>query len=198
MKLLAKCLGLIFGGFLTATAYASIDGSEPVICAAVEIIECVPNDECQRISAREAGFPRFLQIDFAGQQITRTKSSGDEITSAIERSEPKNRANLNLFWNKNDWQVGLYGRWTDGFDDTVPGSTVASHTEWDTQVSYSGLRAAKLTLGVENVFDEAPPFSAGSSHPQGFPVQYYDMRGRFIYAQVSLSLGGKRPTAAQK
>jgi hypothetical protein len=87
MKLLANCLGLILGGVVTAAAYASVDGSEPVICAAVEIMECVPNNGCQRISAREAGIPRFLQIDFAGQQITRTKSSGDEITSAIERSE---------------------------------------------------------------------------------------------------------------
>ncbi|VUX55292.1 putative TonB-dependent receptor [uncultured Woeseiaceae bacterium] len=99
---------------------------------------------------------------------------------------PKNRANLNMFWNKNEWQVGLYGRWTDGFDDTVPGHTVASHTEWDTQISYSGLRAARLTLGVENLFDEAPPFSVGNSHPQGFPVQFYDMRGRFIYLRVTL------------
>ncbi len=91
--------------------------------------------------------------------------------------------------------MGLYGRWTDGFADTVPGSTVASHTEWDTQISYSGLRTARLTLGVENLFDEAPPFSVGNFHPQGFPVQFYDMRGRFIYAQVSFSLGsGRRAT----
>ncbi len=98
---------------------------------------------------------------------------------------PKNRANLNLFWNKNEWQVGLYGRWTDGFADTVPDSTVASHTEWDTQISYSGMPTAKLTLGVENLFDEAPPFSVGSMHPQGFPVQFYDMRGRFIYLRAT-------------
>jgi iron complex outermembrane receptor protein len=111
---------------------------------------------------------------------------------------PENRANLNLFWNKNDWQVGLYGRWTDGFDDTVPGSTVASHTEWDTQVSYSGLRTATLTLGVENLFDKAPPYSVGNSHPQGFPIQYYDMRGRFIYAQATLSFGGKRRATGPK
>jgi outer membrane receptor protein involved in Fe transport len=98
---------------------------------------------------------------------------------------PKNRANLNLYWNRNEWQVGLNGRWTDGFDDTVPGRTVASHTEWDTQISYSGLRAARLTLGVENLFDEAPPFSVGSLHPQGFPVQFYNMRGRFIYFRAT-------------
>jgi len=110
---------------------------------------------------------------------------------------PQNRANLNLFWNKNQWQAGLYGRWTDGFDDTVPGKTVASHTEWDAQISYSGLSTTRLTLGVENLFDEAPPFSVGGLHPQGFPVQFYNMRGRFIYAQATISLGGKHQVTGQ-
>ena len=98
---------------------------------------------------------------------------------------PKNRANLNLYWNTNEWQVGLNGRWIDGFADTVPGSTVASHAEWDTQVSYSGLQSVRLTLGVKNMFDQAPPFSMGNLHPQGFPVQFYDMRGRFVYVQAT-------------
>jgi iron complex outermembrane receptor protein len=104
---------------------------------------------------------------------------------------PANRANLNLFWQKKNWLVSLNGRWTDSFDDTVPGSTVASHTEWDTRIAYSGLRTTRLTLGVKNVFDKAPPFSVGNMHPQGFPVQFYDMRGRFIYAQATISLGAK-------
>ncbi len=71
MKLLGKCLGLIVGGVVASTAYAAVDGSEAVICAAVEIMEWVPDEACQRVSARDAGIPRFLQIDFAGQQITR-------------------------------------------------------------------------------------------------------------------------------
>jgi len=87
MKLLGKCLGLIVGSVVASTAYAAVDGSEAVICAAVEIMECVPDEECQHVSARDAGIPRFLQIDFAGQQITRTKPGGDEIASHIERSE---------------------------------------------------------------------------------------------------------------
>ncbi len=87
MKVLARCLGAILGGVLASTAYATVDGSEAVICAAVEIMECVPDDECQRVSARDAGIPRFLRIDFADQQITRTNPRGDDITSQIERTE---------------------------------------------------------------------------------------------------------------
>ena len=87
MKLIAKCLGLIFGCVLASAASAQVDGSENVICATVEITECVPDRGCQPVSAREAGIPRFLRIDFAGQQITRTKPGGDDVTSPIERSE---------------------------------------------------------------------------------------------------------------
>ena len=134
---------------------------------------------------------QFLATHMASNKLAfGTDDSLEELAGTY--GYPKNRANLNLFWGKNKWQVGLYGRWTDGFADTVPGSTVASHTEWDTQISYSGLRRTKLTLGVENLFDEAPPFSVGNLHPQGFPIQFYDMRGRFIYAQASISLGGRR------
>jgi hypothetical protein len=48
------------------------------------------------------------------------------------------------------------------------------------------------------LFDEAPPFSVGNMHPQGFPVQFYDMRGRFIYAQATISLGGNRRATGQQ
>lgn len=103
---------------------------------------------------------------------------------------PKNRATLNLAWDREAWAVGLYGRWTDGFDDSVPGYEVAAHTEWDTRLSYSTRRAARLTLGVDNLFDEPPPLSI--DHLQGFPVQFYDMRGRFAYLEASFSLGQRR------
>ncbi len=110
---------------------------------------------------------------------------------------PQNRANVNVLWSRNAWQVGLQGRWTDGFDDTVADRSIASHAEWDAQLTWSGLRTTRLTLGVENMLDNAPPFSVGESHPQGFPVQFYDMRGRFIYARATVRFGGKNPPAGR-
>ena len=87
MKFTACCLGLAVGCLIAPAASAAVDGSEPVICATVEIMECVPDHDCQRISARDVGIPRFLQIDFDGQKITRTRPEGTEISSQIERSE---------------------------------------------------------------------------------------------------------------
>ena len=101
---------------------------------------------------------------------------------------PENRANLNTFWSNDNWLFGVYGRWIDGFEDTNREDDVDSHVEWDTNVSYSGINHLKLTLGVENMFDAEPPFAVGDFNLQGFPAQFYNMRGRFYYAQMTLSL----------
>ncbi len=103
---------------------------------------------------------------------------------------PKNRANVNVFWSRNRWQVGVYGRWTDGFAEAFGEGSVGSHTEWDAQVRFTATQAAHVTFGIENLFDESPPFS--TSTLQGFPVDYYDMRGRFLYAQLNYAIGGRR------
>ncbi len=87
MRFLAACLGVVAVLGMTSGAQAAVDGSEPVICASVNIMECVPDGTCQRINAEEAGIPRFLRVDFAGQRITRTRPNGDDVSSQIERSE---------------------------------------------------------------------------------------------------------------
>ena len=87
MKFLARSIGLIIASVLASSAYADVDGTKVAICATVEIMDCVPHEGCQRVSASEAGIPRFLRIDFAGNKITRSQPSGDEVTSEIERSE---------------------------------------------------------------------------------------------------------------
>jgi outer membrane receptor protein involved in Fe transport len=127
---------------------------------------------------------QFLATHMASNKLAFDKNGPFEELAGTY-GYPKNRANLNLYWNTNEWQVGLVGRWTDGFADTVPDRAVASHTEWDMQIGYSGLKSATFALGIENLFDTAPPSSVGNLHPQGFPVQFYRMRGRFIYLRAT-------------
>jgi len=96
-----------------------------------------------------------------------------------------------MFWFRNNWQAGVYGRWIDGFADGREDLQVPSQIKWDGQVAYTGFKNLTLTLGVENLFDEEPPFSSGTSFftsQQGFPGQYYSMRGRFFYLQAAMSL----------
>ena len=103
---------------------------------------------------------------------------------------PENRANLDMYWLRKNWQLGIYGRWIDGFADRGEDTRVPSQIKWDSQLTFSGFRNTALTLGIENLFDEDPPFSPGTSFfrgQQGFPDQYYSMRGRFFYLQASMS-----------
>ena len=87
MKHLAGCLGLAFGCVVASTTQAATDGSEPLICAVVDIMECIPDANCERVSAQSVGAPRFFHINFADGEITRTRPQGEEITSPIERTE---------------------------------------------------------------------------------------------------------------
>ena len=79
-------LALAAGCLAASGALAQIDGSKPVICATAEVMECVPVQACQRVSARDARVPRFIRIDFAAKTLTRN-IEGDEVASDIERSE---------------------------------------------------------------------------------------------------------------
>jgi iron complex outermembrane receptor protein len=101
---------------------------------------------------------------------------------------PRNRVNLDAYLATGDWQVGAYGRWTDGYDDLNRDAWVSSHTVWDLQVSNYSFETVTLTLGVDNLFDEVPPFSVGDFNPQGFNVQFYSMRGRMIYGRVTVGM----------
>ena len=80
---LLAALGLI----LSTSAQATIDGKQPVLCANVEILECVPDQGCERVSAKDANLPRFLKIDFDKGTITRSRPDGTNLSSKIERSE---------------------------------------------------------------------------------------------------------------
>jgi len=87
MRLFARCLGVVVVLGMASSAHAVVDGSEPVICAAADVVECVPGGSCQKVTAESAGMPRFIRVDFAANQVTRAQPNGDDITSEIERSE---------------------------------------------------------------------------------------------------------------
>ncbi len=84
-----KASGLIaaFGLILSTAAQAAIDDTKPALCANMEILECAPDEGCERVSAKESNLPRFLNIDFSKGTITRSRPDGTNLSSKIERSE---------------------------------------------------------------------------------------------------------------
>lgn len=138
MRFFAACLGVVAVLGLISGARAAVDGSEPVICASVNILECVPEGTCQRISAEEAGIPRFLRVDFAGQKITRTRPNGDDVFSPIERSETV------------DGRLILQGA-EDGFEDIIDGigwSISIDEETGDMVITGSGEEVAFVIFGA--------------------------------------------------
>ena len=63
------------------------DGSKPLLCASVDVMECAPGNGCNTVSADAIDAPQFFRLDLANKQLTGKHSSGSENTSAIKRSE---------------------------------------------------------------------------------------------------------------
>jgi iron complex outermembrane receptor protein len=100
---------------------------------------------------------------------------------------PRNRANLNLTWNRgahgaaaNLHYTGRYenhtNRYVDGEQTDEP-MTIPSHATVDIQYNYrvERLRNAVLRAGCNNITDRNPPLNYGALEP------FHDGRGRYFY-----------------
>lgn len=63
------------------------DGSNPLICAVMDVVECQPGGKCQQVTAEEVGIPQFLRINFKEKKISATQSSGSKRSTTIKNSE---------------------------------------------------------------------------------------------------------------
>lgn len=102
-----------------------------------------------------------------------------------------------------DWQWGAWGvrlenvfvkGWTEsaGLVDANVGVAEAHKVKdsslFNLQAQYSGLKGFVFRLGVRNLFDQEPPFTAVSSygsHAAGFAGSFTDPRGRFYYGSAT-------------
>ena len=86
----AKIYGLmvmIICVFSFPAAAGDFDGSKPLICAVMDIVECQPGGKCQQVTAEDVGIPHFLKINFKEKQISATHADGIKIRTMIENSE---------------------------------------------------------------------------------------------------------------
>ena len=88
----------------------------------------------------------------------------------------------------NDYSATLTGNYIDSYEQYYTDwndeiSYVDSMLTWDAQFVYTGIDSLKITLGIENMFDEEPPFS--NSETEGYDFATHDPRGRFIYGRLN-------------
>ena len=118
------------------------------------------------------------------------------------------KGQLILDWSKDSWSASLTGRYTAGFRDftgnfdpsnpTDPANIrqVSSILTWDAQLNYTAWARqdawygdTRLTLGIRNMFDKAPPFVDGwGGNANGYPGYLYNSEGRFVYMSLTKKL----------
>jgi hypothetical protein len=87
---IAKILGImvmIVCLFTVPAAAGDFDGSKDLLCAVMDIIECLPGGKCIEVTAEEVGIPNFLRIDFKKQKLSATFADGSQKISPIVNLE---------------------------------------------------------------------------------------------------------------
>jgi hypothetical protein len=80
-RLMGTALACAVFGTLSAVA-GDFDGSKLLICAPVEVMDCVAGEECVRGLPQDIGAPAFVRIDFASKSII-----GPNRTTKIQLTE---------------------------------------------------------------------------------------------------------------
>jgi len=109
----------------------------------------------------------------------------------------KHSATLSV--SRGDWNVLLSNNFASGYKDQLPNAgkgtpppgfdpDVSSYTRFGLSTTYSGFRNTKLTVGVQNLFDRDPPFTAHNVDDvvgAGWDPRVADPRGRAFTFNVT-------------
>lgn len=119
----------------------------------------------------------------------RRRAAGDPTEDRLGVLNPMTRWNLSSTWSIGDFDVTGFLNYTGEYS-TTGGDPIESFVTTDITVSYTfppatgPLDGLRLTAGAQNVFDVDPPFFDGDN---GFIAQFYDVRRRVLFIDVSKS-----------
>jgi hypothetical protein len=89
---------LTFSTLGTAFA-ADFDASNPLICATIDAMDCVPGQDCTKGRPADMGAPAFLRIDFTKKTISSSKRTTSIVSMEIGQSEILFQGKeLDFFW----------------------------------------------------------------------------------------------------
>ena len=73
---------------LSNTAHAGdFDGSKPVLCSVVKVIECTPEGGCREVTPESVAVPQFLSVDLEKKTVSPAGKSEGDRSSSIKRME---------------------------------------------------------------------------------------------------------------
>jgi hypothetical protein len=68
-----------------AVRAAPFDGSQPIICAPVQILECERAQSCESETAESVDLPQFIRISVQDKTVTGTRPSGTAVNAKIDQ-----------------------------------------------------------------------------------------------------------------
>ena len=129
-------IGLALGLAPLSLSAAEFDGAKPLLCAFVEVMECVVDAGCEKVSAESIGAATFIEIDFAAGSVT-------DAASGIRTSTIENTDHI-------DGKLIIQGAedGIEGIRDGVGWSAAIDEESGQLVVSASGDRAAFVIFGA--------------------------------------------------
>lgn len=88
-----KFMSLVFLCFILpplSIEAAQFDGSSPLLCAVIQVIECGAGGDCYPVQPEIANIPRFLKINFKKKTISGTEENGRKEVTEIKNFERTN------------------------------------------------------------------------------------------------------------
>jgi hypothetical protein len=86
-KRIVICLLLSLGLVPYTGAAATYDGSVPLICALIEVMDCTPGAECQRGAPERVNLPQFVKLNFTEKTLSTTEAAQQQQTTPIKQLE---------------------------------------------------------------------------------------------------------------
>jgi iron complex outermembrane receptor protein len=135
------------------------------------------------------------QVGKDSDYLSYAGTAGD---GAVVQPVPRWQHTATFEWAEPRWSVALENQFVKGWTESVllvynnvGGSAehkVKDSSRWNLSGSYTGFKNLTLRLGVKNLFDKEPPYTAApsyGSHAAGYAGSFVDPRGRFYYGSVA-------------
>lgn len=137
-------------------------------------------------------YTRTLQFERALPTADGSTFKSRDVAGKYEY--PEDRFVLTGDWGMENWGLNAAIYYTGSFAD-VNGTpdyfdstrNVKSWTTLNLQARYTGVEGLTLAIGLDNAFDEDPPFAIGDGDTDlyGYVSGVHDPRGQFLYGKVS-------------
>jgi hypothetical protein len=89
MKILFVLLTWVTSLIVGSSALADVDsgGSEPLLCAIIDVKECIRGQECLDVLPEAINAPQFFRVHPSKRLLSSTQASGESRTSAVKYME---------------------------------------------------------------------------------------------------------------